>query len=105
MRHDPMLIVRSDLLNRIEDLAEHSAQLAAATFCDQLDAIRAIARMHRLDAVERLASLLTSVQAFHGHRQIAQTYLDLMRDAALADMPGENTAHVYLAMAALRGAR
>jgi len=55
--------------------------------------------------VERLASLLESVVAFNGHRQVALTYLSLMRDAAQGDPAHRDSAQVYMAAAALRGCR
>ena len=53
--------------------------------------------------MEGLASLLESVVAYNGHRQVALTYLSLMRDAA--HHRGPDSARVFLAAAALRGCR
>jgi hypothetical protein len=105
MRHDAASIVRSQLLGRIETLQEASATLSLAMLCDQLDDIRGFARRYGFEAVEGLASLLESVVAFNGHRQIALTYLSLMRDAAQSDSASPDSARVYLAAAALRGCR
>ncbi|GEM_PF-1220710 len=105
MRHDPMLTVRSDLLNRIEQLQRDCGGLSLARLCARLDEIRGLARRHDLHAVERLASLLGSVVAFNGHRQVALTYLALMHDAAEGEQLDPADAHVFLAAAALRGCR
>lgn len=105
MRHDPMLMVRCDLLKRIELLQRDCAILSLVSLCEQLDDIRAIARRHDLDAIERLASLLGSVVAFNGHRQVALTYLSLMHDAVEGESVDSQTSNVFLAAAALRGCR
>ena len=105
MRQDAALIVRSQLLGRIEALQQAYATLTLAMLCDQLDDLRGFARSNGYDAVEKLASLLESVVAYNGHRQVALTYLELMRDAAAGDAPGAESARVYLAAAALRGCR
>jgi hypothetical protein len=105
MKHDPLLVVRSDLLKRIETLQRDCAILTLAKLCEQLDEIRSIARRYSLEPIERLASLLGSVVAFNGHRQVALTYLSLMHDAAETDTADSHTSDVFLAVAALRGCR
>jgi len=105
MKHDPMLTVRGDLLGRIERLQRDCAVLSLARLCEQLDDIRSLARRYDLHAVERLASLLGSVVAFNGHRQVALTYLALMHDAAEGERLDPADTHVFLAAAALRGCR
>ncbi len=105
MKHDPLLMVRSDLLNRIELLQRDCAILTLHRLCDQLDEIRSIARRYGMEPIERLASLLGSMVAFNGHRQIAITYLALMHDAAEGEMPDHHATDVFLAAAALRGCR
>ncbi len=105
MRHDTALIVRGQLLGRIEALQEASTTLSLIALCEQLDDIRGFARRYGFEAVEGLASLLESVVAFNGHRQVALTYLTLMRDAAQCDPATPDSARVYLAAAALRGCR
>jgi len=105
VRHDPVSIVRGQLLGRIEALQAATGTLTRRALCEQLDDIRGFARSHRFDAVERLASLLESVVAFNGHRQVALTYLALMRDAAQGDPAQRDSAQVYMAAAALRGCR
>ena len=104
MRQDSALIVRSQLLGRIEGLQQAYATLTLAMLCDQLDDLRGFARSNGFDAVEGLASMLESVVAYNGHRQVALTYLSLMRDAA-DHHPGPDSARVFLAAAALRGCR
>lgn len=105
MHHDTEWIVRSELLGRIEDLQAACAHLPLVTACERLDAIRGYARRYDFEAVERLASLLESVIACNGHRQVALTYLALMREAAQGEAAGCESARVYLAAAALRGCR
>jgi hypothetical protein len=105
MRHDAALIIQSQLLSRIEALQDRCTGLSLATLCEQLDDLRSFARRNGFEAVERLASLLESVVAYNGHRQIALTYLALMRDAAQGGVVPPESARVYLAAAALRGCR
>lgn len=104
MRHDAALIIRSQLLSRIEALQQTCTTLSLVKLCDQLEDLRGFARRNGFDAVEGLASLLESVVAYNGHRQVALTYFELMRDAA-GDAGGPDSARVYLAAAALRGCR
>jgi len=105
MRGDSARFVRGQLIGRIERLQAQAASLSCATLCDQLDDLRRFSRHHGYDAVEGLASMLESVVAYNGHRQVALTYFALMRDAAAADSPPPESARVYLAAAALRGCR
>ncbi len=105
MKHDPLLVVRSDLLKRIELLQQDCAMLTLARLCEQLDEIRGIARRYGIEPIERLASLLGSVVAYNGHRQVALTYLSLMHDAAEGASVDPHASDVFLAVAALRGCR
>lgn len=105
VRHDAALIIRSQLVGRIEALQAACVTLSLPRLCEQLDDLRGFARHNGFDAVEGLASLLESVVAYNGHRQVALTYFELMRDAAGDDSPGADSARVYLAAAALRGCR
>lgn len=99
------MMVRGQLLGRIDALQEASATQSVARLCEQLEDLRGFARHHDFSAVEGLASLLESVVAFNGHRQVALTYLSLMRDAAQSDPGCADSPRVYLAAAALRGCR
>jgi hypothetical protein len=105
MKHDPLFAVRSDLLIRIEKLQRDCAILSIVRLCDQLEEIRGIARLYQMEPIERLASLLGSVVAYNGHRQVALTYLSLMHDAAEGEAVDPAASHVFLAAAALRGCR
>ncbi len=105
MKHDPLRMVRSDLLNRIELLERDCAILTLHRLCAQLAEIRGIARRYGMEPIERLASLLGSVVAFNDRRQIAITYLARMHDAAEGEMPDHHATDVVLAAAALRGCR
>lgn len=104
MRQNAVLLIQSQILGRIEALRDMCTSVPVATLCEQLDDLRALARRHGFDAVERLASMLESVVAYNGHRQVALTYLELMRDAATG-VASADSARVYLAAAALRGCR
>jgi len=98
-------IIRDQLLGRIVALEGKCSSLSLMSLCEQLDDLRGFARRHGFAAVEGLASLLESVVAYNGHRQIALTYFSLMRDAAHDDSIGPQGTRVYLAAAALRGCR
>jgi len=102
MPHDAMMIVRSDLARRIDGIAARAGQIDLATLCEQVDAIRRIARIHALDAVERVASLLDSAIAYHGHGPVILSYLDLMRDAAQSEEQGPDVCATYSAALSLR---
>lgn len=105
MKHDAGLVIRSDLLKRIAMLHRDCGGMALGDMCDQLDAIRSISRRHGFETIERLASLLSSVVAYNGHRQVALTYLELMREAAEGEPADPGAPAVFLAAAALRGCR
>jgi hypothetical protein len=105
MKHDASLVIRGDMLRRIESLHHDCGSLALEPLCDRLDEIRAFARRGGFDAVERLASLLASTVAYNGHRQVALTYLGLMRDAAEGESADPGASTIFLAAAALRGCR
>ena len=98
-------LVRDQLLGRITTLESSCASLSLLSLCERLDDLRKFARRHDFLAVEGLASLLESVVAYNGHRQVALTYLSLMRDAAEGDSNGTHAARVYMAAASLRGCR
>jgi hypothetical protein len=98
-------VLRDQLVGRIEALQHGCGRLTVRSLCEQLDELRGFARHNGFLAVEGLAGLLESVVAYNGHRQVALTYLSLMRDAALGDSMGQQGAQVYMAAAALRGCR
>jgi hypothetical protein len=99
------MIVQSQLVGRIEALQGACGRLSLIDLCDALEELRGFARRHGYEAVEGLASLLESVVAYNGHRQVALTYLALMRDAAGGVPASAEGTRVYLAAAALRGCR
>lgn len=106
MRGESGPLVRGQLISRIEALQSGCATLSSAAICDRIDDLRCFSRRHGYDAVEGLASMLESVIAYNGHRQVALTYFALMREAAAADdPPPAESARVYMAAAALRGCR
>lgn len=102
MKHDAMLMVRTDIMNRIDSIAAQCGHLKIAHLCEQVDAIRHTARAHGLEPVERLASTLESALALHGHGAVILSYLDLMRDAAECESVGPEVSSAYLAALSLR---
>src|SRR3546814_16227574 len=82
MNRDAMIMVRSGLLDRIDAIAAQIGSLKLAQLCEQVDAIRHIARVHDLRPAEQFASTLASALALDGHGAMVLSYLVLMRDAA-----------------------
>lgn len=102
MNRNAMMLVRSDLLDRIDALASQSSHLKLAQLCEQVDAIRHIARVYGLQPVEQLASTLESALAFDGHGAMILSYLDLIRDAVGCEVIGPHVASAYLGAMSLR---
>src|SRR3546814_11038942 len=63
MNRDAMIMVRSGLLDRIDAIAAQSGSLKLAQLCEQVDAIRQIARVHNLRPVEPFARTLESASS------------------------------------------
>ncbi|MFC3442886.1 hypothetical protein ACFOKF_17060 [Sphingobium rhizovicinum] len=87
MRHDPMLAILTDLMRRVDGLAGQRGHLSVMRVQDEVDQIRHIARAFHLDTVEGLAATLASALSLHGLGPVVLSYLDLMRDAIVEDMP------------------
>lgn len=102
MKYDALLMVRTDILNRIDALAAQRGHLSVARICEEVDQIRHIARAYGLVPVERLASTLESALATGGHGPTVLSYLDLMRDAAGCVEVGPEVNTAYLAAASVR---
>lgn len=102
MKTDAMMLVRSDLLDRIDAIASQGGHLKLAALCEQVDAIRHIARVYHLDPVEQMASTLESALALDGHGAMILSYLDLMRDAVGCEAVGPHVSTAYLAAMSLR---
>ena len=102
MKYDAMLLVRSDLVRRIDSLAEQRGHLTLARICEEIDEIRHIARAHGMDPLEQLASMLESALAMHGLGPVVLSYLDMMRDAAGCEVVGRDVSTAYLAAMSLR---
>ena len=102
MKTDAMMLVRSDLLDRIDAIASQGGHLKLAALCEQVDAIRHIARVYHLDPVEQMASTLESALAMDGHGAMILSYLDLMRDAVGCEAVGPHVSSAYLAAMSLR---
>lgn len=98
MRQDSRLVVRADLIRRIDGLAGQRGHLSVPRIHDEVDQIRHIARAFHFDTVESLAGTLQSALSLHGLGLVVLSYLDLMRDALVADGP----AAVILATPAAR---
>jgi hypothetical protein len=102
MSHDAMLMIRSDLIQRIDAIAAAPGKIRLAPLCEQIDAIRRIARQHGLEAVESLASMLETATAYHGHGPVILSYLDLLRDAVDCNEQGDEVRAAYTAAMSLR---
>lgn len=102
MRHDAMMVVRSGIMQRIDSIESHRSQLTLASLCEEIDTIRHDARIHGLDAVERMASMLESVMALGGMGPVVLSYLELMREALSCEDESPEASSAYLAMLALR---
>ncbi|CAN5431550.1 hypothetical protein BH10PSE12_BH10PSE12_37950 [soil metagenome] len=102
MKYDAMLMVRTDIVNRIDSLAAQRGHLSLARTCEEVDGIRHIARTYGLEPVERLASMLESALALDGHGPVVLSYLDLIRDAASCTAAGPDASAAYVAALSLR---
>ena len=102
MRHDAMLMIRTDLLNRIDALAGQCGHVKLARLCAEVDTIRRTARTYGLEPLERLATKLETALAFDGKGAVIHSYLDLMRDAAGCEDARPEVASTYLAALSLR---
>jgi hypothetical protein len=102
MKHDAMLVIRKDLVDRIDAIAAQGSHLRLPQLCEQIDAVRHIARVHGLEPLERLAAMLESAVAFRGHAPILFSYLDLMRDAAGCEEAGPAASDAYMAALSVR---
>lgn len=102
VKHDAMLMVRTQIINRIDSLAAQRGHISLARTCEEVDQIRHVARTYGLEPVERLASMLESALALDGHGPVVLSYLDLMRDAAGCEAAGPEASAAYLAAASVR---
>ena len=87
MHHDPLPAILTDLMRRVDGIANQCGHLSAPHLQNELDQIRHIARAFHLDRVEGLAATLDSALSLRGLGPIMLSYLDLMRDAIVDDMP------------------
>ncbi|MCE7795962.1 hypothetical protein LWE61_05230 [Sphingobium sufflavum] len=102
MPHGAMMMIRSDLIRRIDAIAATAGKTSLAALCEQVDAIRRIARQHRLEAVEGLASMIETATAYSGHGTVVLSYLDLMRDAVDCEDQDGHVRAAYTAALSLR---
>jgi len=102
MQQDSMMIVRGELVRRIDAIAAGGYEMGAMALCDQIDTIRRLARTHALDALESLASMLETAIGCNGHGPVIFSYLDLMRDAAACEMEGPDVRTRYAAALSVR---
>lgn len=97
MRHDSISAILSDLLARVDGLANQRGHLPVPRFQDEVDQIRHIARAFHIETVEGLAGTLASALPLHGLSPVVLSYLDFLREAIAAAMP---SAALPLSMAA-----
>lgn len=102
MKHDAMLIVRSDLIRRIDEIVERLDRLSLPAMCDRIDSIRHDARIHGMRPLERLASTLESALAVGRLGPLIFTYLDLMRDAVGCEEADEDVTSTFMAALSMR---
>ncbi len=102
MPHGAIMMIRSDLIRRIDAIAGAGSKISLSTLLEQVDAIRRIARQHGLDAVEGLASMIETATAYHGHGPVILSYLDLMRDAVDCENQDGHVRAAYTAALSLR---
>lgn len=74
-------------MRRIDGLAGQRGHLSVPRIHDEVDQIRHIARAFHFDSVESLAGTLQTALSLHGLGLVVLSYLDLMRDALVAEMP------------------
>lgn len=102
MKHEAMMVVRSGMMQRIDSIEAHRNQLTLASLCEEIDTIRHDARIHGMDAVERMASMLESAMAMGGMGPVILSYLDLIREALCCEDDSPEASSTYLAMLSLR---
>lgn len=102
MPHGAMMMIRSDLIHRIDAIAAAAGKIRLAPLLEQVDSIRRIARQHGLNAVEGLASMIETATAYHGHGPVILSYLDLMRDAVDSEDQTGPVRTAYTAALSLR---
>ena len=102
MKHDAMLVIRADVVNRIDAIAAQRGHIRLSTMCEEVDHIRHVARSYGMEPLERLASMLESALALDGHGPIVLSYLDMMRDAAVCDDARPQASTAYMAAMSLR---
>ncbi|NIJ17712.1 hypothetical protein [Sphingobium vermicomposti] len=87
MRHDPMMAILANLLERVDGLADERGHLSVSRLRDELDQVRHLSRAYHIDSVESLACTLESALSLQGMGPVVLSYLDLIRDAIAAQMP------------------
>lgn len=87
MRHDPMMAILANLLERVDGLAGERGHLSVSRLRDEVDQVRHLSRAYHIDSVESLACTLESALSLQGMGPVVLSYLDLMRDAIAAEMP------------------
>ncbi len=87
MRHDPMMAILANLLERVDSLAGERGHLSVSRLQDEVDQVRHLSRAYHIDSVESLACTLESALSLQGMGPVVLSYLDLLRDAIAAEMP------------------
>lgn len=102
MKHDAMLMIRADVIHRIDTIAAQRGNIRLSAMCEEVDHIRHLARSYGMEPLERLASMLESALALDGHGPIVMSYLDMMRDAAGCEDASPAASNAYMAAMSLR---
>jgi hypothetical protein len=102
MPREAMMMIRSELIRKIDAIAAAAGKISLAAMLEQMDAIRRTARQYGMDAVEGVASMIETAAAYHGHGPVILSYLDLMRDAVDCEDQGVHARTTYTAAVALR---
>ena len=94
---DALLIIKSQLCDQIDLLANQLPQLSACQLASQVDALRRIARDHGLLPVEELARGLESALSVSDCSVMVLPFLESMRDAVGCERIDPAAAQSYLA--------
>ncbi len=97
MRHDPMMAILANLLERVDGLAGERGHLSVSRLRDEVDQVRHLSRAYHIDSVESLACTLESALSLQGMGPVVLSYLDLIRDAIAAEMPGADVIPLAIA--------
>lgn len=92
MAGDPLDIVRGQLSERVGELQRSAARLSSSQIAARMDAIRAIAAEHGMNALVDLASASARAAGERGRRVALHSCLEHMDDAIASVSPADGTA-------------